>query len=130
MKKTLSLLALLLLSGCGAGREAGIPLPQAPALAATQLSYPERVHNAVSRELRLPEHAHGQRCTLAIRLQPDGKLASSKIVRGDAPLRAVSADGQRYRIRAVQRRGARFRSLKGYDRRAVCAANACQLAFF
>ena len=28
MKKTLSLLALLLLSGCGAGHQAGIPLPE------------------------------------------------------------------------------------------------------
>lgn len=93
MKKTLTLLALLLLSGCGAGagRVAGIPLPQAPALAATPLSYPERVHNVVSRELRLPEHAHGQRCTLSIHLRPDGKLASSKIVRGDAPLCAAAS---------------------------------------
>ena len=59
MKKTLSLLALLLLSGCGAGRQAGIPLPepQAEAQATAPLSYPVRVHNAVSRELRLPEHA-------------------------------------------------------------------------
>lgn len=88
MKKTLSLLALLLLSGCGAGRQTGSPLPepQAEAQAATPLSYPVRVHNAVSRELRLPEHARGQRCTISIRLRPDGKLESSKIVRGDAPL--------------------------------------------
>ena len=49
-----------------------------------------RVHNAVSCELRLPEHARGQRCTISIRLRPDGKLASSKIVRGDAPLCAAA----------------------------------------
>ncbi|WP_233494387.1 cell envelope integrity protein TolA [Serratia marcescens] len=55
------------------------------------LSYPVRVHNAVSRELRLPEHARGQRCTISIRLQPDGKLVSSKIVRGDAPLCAAAS---------------------------------------
>lgn len=93
MKNTLSLLALLLLSGCGAGagHQTGTPLPQTPALAATQLSYPERVHNAVSRELRSPEHARGQRCTISIRLRPDGKLASSKIVRGDAPLCAAAS---------------------------------------
>ncbi|AOE98445.1 hypothetical protein SMQE08_07290 [Serratia marcescens] len=95
MKKRLSLLALLLLSGCGtsAGRQAGIPLPapQAEALATTPLSYPVRVHNAVSRELRLPEHARGQRCTIGIRLLPNGKLASSKIVRGDAPLCAAAS---------------------------------------
>lgn len=95
MKKRLSLLALLLLSGCGAsvGRQAGIPLPapQADALATTSLSYPVRVHNAVSRELRLPEHARGQRCTISIRLRPDGKLASSKIVGGDAPLCAAAS---------------------------------------
>ncbi|WP_368926174.1 cell envelope integrity protein TolA [Serratia marcescens] len=90
MKKTLSLLALLLLSGCGAGagRQAGTPLPSPQAEA--PLSYPVRVHNAVSRELRLPEHARGQRCTISIRLRPDGKLASSKIVRGDAPLCAAA----------------------------------------
>ncbi|HGE8401739.1 TPA: cell envelope integrity protein TolA, partial [Serratia marcescens] len=55
------------------------------------LSYPVRVHNAVSRELRLPERARGQRCTISIRLLPDGKLASSKIVRGDAPLCAAAS---------------------------------------
>jgi colicin import membrane protein len=79
MKKTLSLLALLLLSGCGAGagRQAGTPLPspQTEAPVAAPLSYPVRVHNAVSRELRLPEHARGQRGGAA---------------------RAVSADGQRH----------------------------------
>ena len=75
MKKTLGLLALLLLSGCGAGRQAGIPLPQAEAQATAPLSYPVRVHNAVSREQRLPERARGQRCTISIRLRPDGKLA-------------------------------------------------------
>lgn len=93
MKKRLSLLALLLLSGCGtsAGRQAGIPPPQAEALATMPLSYPVRVHNAVSRELRLPEHARGQRCTIGIRLLPNGKLASSKIVRGDAPLCAAAS---------------------------------------
>ncbi|BEL69732.1 cell envelope biogenesis protein TolA [Serratia marcescens] len=93
MKKTLGLLALLLLSGCGAGRQAGIPLPQpqAEAQATAPLSYPVRVHNAVSRELRLPERARGQRCTISIRLRPDGKLASSKIVRGDAPLCAAAS---------------------------------------
>lgn len=94
MKKTLSLLALLLLSGCGAGAgpQAGTPLPspQAEAPVAAPLSYPVRMHNAVSRELRLPEHARGQRCTISIRLRPDGKLASSKIVRGDAPLCAAA----------------------------------------
>ncbi|EOZ9292488.1 cell envelope integrity protein TolA [Serratia marcescens] len=99
MKKTLGLLALLLLSGCGAGRQAGIPLPQpqAEAQATAPLSYPVRVHNAVSRELRLPERARGQRCTVSIRLRPDdGKLASSKIVRGDAPrCAAASAAVQR-----------------------------------
>ncbi|AWC69527.1 TPA: cell envelope biogenesis protein TolA [Serratia marcescens] len=94
MKKTLGLLALLLLSGCGAGRQAGIPLPQPQATA--PLSYPVRVHNAVSREQRLPERARGQRCTISIRLRPDGKLASSKIVRGDAPrCAAASAAVQR-----------------------------------
>ncbi|HIE1455420.1 MULTISPECIES: cell envelope integrity protein TolA [Serratia] len=95
MKKTLGLLALLLLSGCGAGagRQAGTPLPgpQAEAQTAMPLSYPVRVHNAVSRELRLPEHARGQRCTISIRLRPDGKLVSSKIVRGDAPLCAAAS---------------------------------------
>ncbi|ASL82062.1 TPA: cell envelope integrity protein TolA [Serratia marcescens] len=95
MKKTLSLLALLLLSGCGAGagHQAGTPLPgpQAEAQTAMPLSYPVRVHNAVSRELRLPEHARGQRCTISIRLRPDGKLVSSKIVRGDAPLCAAAS---------------------------------------
>ncbi|ASM06201.1 MULTISPECIES: cell envelope integrity TolA C-terminal domain-containing protein [Serratia] len=100
MKKTLGLLALLLLSGCGAGRQAGIPLPQpqpqAEAQATAPLSYPVRVHNAVSREQRLPERARGQRCTISIRLRPDGKLASSKIVRGDAPrCAAASAAVQR-----------------------------------
>ncbi|CAI2403116.1 TPA: cell envelope integrity protein TolA [Serratia marcescens] len=95
MKKTLGLLALLLLSGCGAGagHQAGTPLPgpQAEAQTAMPLSYPVRVHNAVSRELRLPEHARGQRCTMSIRLRPDGKLVSSKIVRGDAPLCAAAS---------------------------------------
>lgn len=95
MKKTLGLLALLLLSGCGAGagRQAGTPLPgpQAEAQTAMPLSYPVRVHNAVSRELRLPEHARGQLCTISIRLRPDGKLVSSKIVRGDAPLCAAAS---------------------------------------
>ncbi|ENL8545437.1 cell envelope integrity protein TolA [Serratia marcescens] len=95
MKKTLGLLALLLLSGCGAGagHQAGTPLPgpQAEAQTAMPLSYPVRVHNAVSRELRLPEHARGQRCTISIRLRPDGKLVSSKIVRGDAPLCAAAS---------------------------------------
>ncbi|QXX99346.1 hypothetical protein IM817_07490 [Serratia marcescens] len=69
MKKTLSPLALLLLSGCGAAQLSGAT-------------------------------------------------------------RAVSADGHRHRVRAVQRRGARFRSLKGCHGRAACAANAYQLAFF
>ncbi|ENZ5480109.1 hypothetical protein P805_03989 [Serratia marcescens BIDMC 44] len=64
------------------------PQPQAEAQATAPLSYPVRVHNAVSRELRLPEHARG------------------------GAARAVSADGQRHRVCAVQRRGARFRSLK------------------
>lgn len=95
MKKTLGLLALLLLSGCGAGagHQAGTPLPgpQAEAQTAMPLSYPVRVHNAVSRELRLPEHVRGQRCTISIRLRPDGKLVSSKIVRGDAPLCAAAS---------------------------------------
>ncbi|CAI1634824.1 cell envelope integrity inner membrane protein TolA [Serratia marcescens] len=95
MKKTLGLLALLLLSGCGAGagHQAGTPLPgpQAEAQTAMPLSYPVRVHNAVSRELRLPEHARGQRCTISIRLRPDGKLVSSKIVRGDALLCAAAS---------------------------------------
>ncbi|MGP2689129.1 hypothetical protein ACTVNY_04460 [Serratia nevei] len=83
MKKTLSLLALLLLSGCGAGRQAGIPLPepQAEAQATAPLSYPVRVHNAVSRELRLPERARGQRCTISIRLRPDGRTASWRAAR-------------------------------------------------
>ncbi|BCZ56727.1 hypothetical protein SL267_13440 [Serratia marcescens] len=94
MKKTLGLLALLLLSGCGAGagHQTGTPLPgpQAETQTATPLSYPARVHNAVSRELRLPERARGQRCTISIRLRPNGKLASSKIVRGDAPLCAAA----------------------------------------
>ncbi|MEL5363604.1 hypothetical protein PTR03_05665 [Serratia nevei] len=123
MKKTLGLLALLLLSGCGAGRQAGIPLPQpqAEAQATAPLSYPVRVHNAVSRELRLPERArptlHHQHSAATGRQageQLDRKRRRATVRSGErgGAARAVSADGQRHRVCAVQRRGARFRSLK------------------